>query len=311
MLYPNELVITDTNVALTAGVHQDQAGPRKKGLVPRDYNLYPLGSYPGEVGMHAVPDLVAFDPSTFPARIKELEDTQSRLSDYRMKGWNGNMIPSRDQNGKGYCWAHSGVSAHLLLRARDEMPYVDLSAYAIACIIKSYADEGGWGAQGLAFQMARGCPSSQFWAQQSMSRSNDKPETWANAGLHKIQEGWIDLGAQEYDRTLTFNQEITSLLCRVPVIKDENWWSHSISGCDAVNGAAQWGLTRGESGKLLDRDEFDAFWGMNHPVTGGIGVRIWNSWGDSWSANGMGVLTGSQAVSDGAVAPRVAMWSST
>lgn len=313
MLYDGELIITDTNVTLTAGVHEDEAGRRKKGLVPRDYDLCPLGTYPSEVGMHAVPDLVSFDPSEFPARIKELEDSKSRLSDYRMAGGpGGGMVPSRDQNGKGYCWAHSGVSALLLIRARDEMPYVDLSAYAIACLIKSYRDEGGWGAEGLDFQMSKGCPSSQFWPQQSMSRSNDRPETWANAATHKITEGWIDLAAQQYDRAITFNQEVTSLLCRVPVIKDENWWSHSICGCDAVNGASQWKKTRSAtSGKLMRLAEFNAFWGMDNPVTGGIGVRIWNSWGDGWSAQGMGILTGNQAVSDGAVAPRVAMWSST
>lgn len=306
MLYPNELVITDGNYKRHVEPHADRA----KGLIPRDYAKCPLGTYPGEVGMHDVPDLVAFSPSDFPAMIKELEDSKTRLSDFRMVGGpGGGMVPSRDQNGKGYCWAHSGVSAQLLVRARDDMPYVDLSAYAVACQIKNFVDEGGWGAQGLDWDMKNGVPSSEFWPQQSMSRSNVNDAMKANALLHRFTEGWIDLGADQYDRKIAFNQEITSYLCRVPVIKDENWWSHSICGCDAVNGATQFGKTRFGNGKLMKGGHFDKHWGMNHQVTGGIGVRIWNSWGDSWSAQGMGVLTGSQAVSDGATAPRVATWS--
>lgn len=310
MLYPNELVITDTNYLQHAEARVDDAlGRRAKGLVPRNYSTYPQGFYSGEVGMDAVPDLVSFDPADFPKIIKELEDSKTRLSDFRMtRGPGGGMIPSLDQNGRGYCWRHSPTSAHLLVRARDEMPYLDLSPYAGACRIKNYRDEGGWGAQGLDDVIQFGDPTSQFWPQRATSRQYDTAETWANAKLHRFTEGWIDLSAAQYDRNLAFNQMITSLLCRVPVIIDLNWWSHSICGCDAVNGATQWKVTRAESGKLMAKTEFDAFWGMNDPVTGGICPRIWNSWGDSYGVNGMAVLAGSKGIPDGATAPRVATW---
>lgn len=306
MLYPNEMVITDL---VTVPVeHSDELGVRSKGYIERDWNKYPQGYYPGEVGFHAVTDLPSFSPSDFPTLIKEMTDNGSRLSDYRNKGGlNGTRIPSRDQNGKGYCWKHSGTSAQLLVRARDEMPYVDLSAYAGACMIKNFRDEGGWGAQGLQWSMDKGDPSSQFWPQQSMSRANDNPATWENAALHRFTEGWIDMGSPQYDRTLTFNQVITCLICRIPVIVDFNWWGHSVCAADPVNGTAQWGITRAESGKLMDLAMFNKFWGVD--VTGGIAIRIWNSWGDSWSDAGMGVLTGSKAIPDGATAPRVATWS--
>jgi hypothetical protein len=310
MLYADEFVINDGNYSVMALPQDDSLGQRARGMVPRDWLKYPLGFYPGEVGMKAVPELGPFDPSTFPQRIKDLEDSGSRLSDYRMKGGpGGGMIPSRDQNGMGYCWKHSGTSAQLLVRARDGMPYVDLSAYAGACMIKNFRDEGGWGAQGLQWSMDKGDPSGEFWPQQSVSRANDNPATWANAKLHRFTEGWIDMGSPEYSRTLTFNQTITSLLCLVPVIVDFNWWSHSVCAADAVNGVAQWGVTRSGSGKLMEVKEFDAFWGVNNPITGGISIRIWNSWGDGWSSQGMGVLTGQKAIPDGATAPRVATWS--
>lgn len=314
MLYSdNELVITDTNYEETSAVHRDEDGVRKKGYKPRDWKKYPHGFYKGETRVTEAKavDMPEIDASDFPSMIAQLEQEKSRLSDFRMsgRGPQGGMIPARDQNGRGYCWAHSGVSAMMMVRARDEMPYVDLSAYAVACIIKSYRDEGGWGAQGLEFLMDKGVPSSAFWPQQSVARANDKAETWENAKLHRFTEGWIDMSAAQYDRNLAFNKVVTSLLSRVPVIVDFNWWSHSVCAVDAVNGASQWKKTRDRrSGKLMTRQAFDEFWGMNNPVTGGISIRILNSWGDTWSDHGMGVLSGNKAVPDGATAPRVATW---
>jgi hypothetical protein len=203
------------------------------------------------------------------------------------------------------CWAHSSVSASLLIRARDNQPYADLSAFAVACIIKGYQDEGGWGAQSLDWIIANGVPTAQYWPQQSMSRSNDTPAMRTNAALHKISETWMDVSAQEYDRTMTFDQVATCLLLRIPVVSDFNWWSHSVCAADLVNGQSEYGQFRSDSGKLLLGPEFDRAWGMTTD-TGGFAIRIWNSWSDSWSARGMGVLSGSQAIPDGACAPRVA-----
>jgi hypothetical protein len=310
MLYSDkEKIITDVTPHKARVYRDKELGTRKKGLVPRDWKKYPLGTYAGEKAYHAV-EMTTFNPADFPGMIKEIEESGSRLSDFRMKrGKDGAPIPSTDQNGRGYCWIHSGCSALLIVRARDNMPFVDLSAYAGACMIKNYRDEGGWGAQGLDWIMEKGLPSSEFWPQRSVSRSNDKPETWENAKLHRFTEGWIDTSQAQYDRNLTFNQMITCLLCRIPVITDFNWWGHSVCAVDAVNGKSQWGVTRASTGKLMTKSEFDAFWGINNPVTAGIAIRIWNSWSNSWGEQGMGLLTGNKAVPDGATAPRVATFS--
>jgi hypothetical protein len=311
LLSDKEPVIGDHNWQDHVDPHSDADGTRKKGLIPRNYATHPTGCYRGEVGLDAVPDLVSFSPSDFPAMIKELVDTQSRLSDFRAKGGpNGGMIPARDQNGRGYCWRHSPTSAQLLIRARDDMPYVDLSAYAGACLIKNYRDQGGWGAQGLDDLInGLGDPSSEFWPQRATDRKYDTPAMRANAKLHRISEGWIDMGAAQYDRNLSFNQVITCLLCRVPVVADLSWWGHSICYMDAVDGNQMRPFTRGESGKLVQLHEFRLVWGIDDPVTGGIGVRQLNSWGDSWGERGAGILTGQKAIPDGATAPRVATWS--
>jgi len=297
MLSENELIIDELT---PEEVHEAPDG-RKKGLIPRDYEAHPRGFYASVAAV----DVPLIDRSEWPERIADKVANESRLSDIRLRGNGGQMIPSRDQDGKGYCWAHSSTAAVIILRALQNLPYSSLSAYAVACIIKNFRDEGGWGAQSLDFITQRGVPDEKYWPQQSMSRANDNPQTWKNAAFHKVTEGWIDLAVAQYDRKLSFDQEITLLLSDVPVVKDENWWGHSILGLDAVDGNALKDTMRAESGKLMAPAEFAERWGMDG-VTGGIGVRIWNSWGDSWSDRGMGVLTGSKAVSDGAVAPRMA-----
>jgi hypothetical protein len=274
MLRPGELVINDstpTDLYMEPLV----GGERKShGCVPRNWRTHPAGCY-ASAPLTAI-DMPLIPRSEWSARLRDKVATKSLLSDIRLTGNNEQIIPSLDQDGKGFCWAHSSTSAIMMLRAVANLPYVGLSAYAIACIIKSYRDEGGWGAESMDFVTQRGVPSEAFWPMQSMSRSNDKPETWANAALHKVTEGWVDMASAQYDRNLTFDQVGTLLLCNIPVVVDFSWWSHSVCAIDLVEISS-----------------------------GSFGLRILNSWGDGWSDHGMGVLEGNRAIPDGSVAPRV------
>lgn len=240
------------------------------------------------------------------SRIAQKTAEKSWLRDLRDRGNNGQRIPSRDQNGRGYCWVHSGVGAMLLCRARDNQPYLDLSAYGPACKVKNFRDEGGWGAQGVDFLTNTGCPTSKTWPQQGTDRSLDNPTTWAEAGKYKVDEAWNDLSLAQYDRNLTFAQVVTCLLANIPVVLDFNWWGHSVVGASLKDGVRVFndGELRLESGKLPTVQEFGRLWGMNDPVTAGTGVTIWNSWGDSWGDAGMGDLSASKSVPDGSVAVR-------
>lgn len=234
------------------------------GLLPRDYVRYPVGCY----GAARPFDLPLIPESEWQSRLDAQIAAKAQLSNIRnTMGPGGGPIPSRDQDGKGYCWAHSSVSAALLIRALNNQPYSDLSAYAVACIIKGFRDEGGWGAESVEFIGSRGVPSSTFWPQQSMSRSNDNPATWENAKLHRFTE-WMDLDPHNMKAQL-----VTCLLMGIPVVSDFNWWSHSVCTMDLVS--------------------------LNPFRT-----RILNSWGDSWSENGAGILEGNRAIPDGALAPR-------
>jgi hypothetical protein len=303
MLYKGTLILGDHNQHHWRDPDVD-GSTRKRGLIPRNYKKVPLGHYPGIKSYKSVDMPLVSDPA---AVLKELTAGKALLSDLRRRGNPGmnKPIPSRDQNGRGYCWQFSGVSAMMVVRARDGQPYADLSAYGPACREKNFRDEGGWGAQGVNNLIEWGCPTSKTWPQQATSRSYDKPETWAEAAKYKVDEGWIDMSAQEYDRNLTWQQYITCWLSGHPTVNDYNWWGHSVCGLDPVDGARIFEKARDEdSGKRVSLSVFESIWDMNDPVTAGMGCNIWNSWGDSWSNNGEGILTPQKAVPDGGVALR-------
>lgn len=295
----NGIVIGDHNF----DQHLEAPEGRKKGLIPRDFDKHPVGSYANVPAMHAV-EVPLIDQASWADILKDRTASKSLLSDVRKTGNNGGCIDALDQDGVGYCWAHSSTGAVMILRAIANAPYVPLSAFAVAATIKNGRDEGGWGAQSLDFIVERGVPAQSFWPQQSRDLSHGNAACWENAKLHKVTQGFIDLQAAQYDRNLTFAQVATLLLSGIPVIGDFNWWGHSVCLLDLVNGVSQRMETRADSGKLATVNEFEKIWGVNDPATGGFGVNILNSWSNSWSNNGEGVLTGSKAIPDGATAPR-------
>lgn len=221
-----------------------------------------------------------FPRSEWSQRIKQMEDSRMRLSDIRLIANHGRPIPSTDQNGKGYCWAHSPVSAAMISRAVEGQPYVRLSAYSIACKIKGFRDQGGWNPEAAQFLYEHGVASVETWPEKSMNRGNDNANTWAEASLYRCTEGFWDIRQSKYDRNLTFDQLMTCLLLNIPCPCDFSWWGHSVCALDPVE------VNDGYPVNDVRR------WG----------VRIWNSWGDNWGALGMGVLAGNKAVPDGATA---------
>jgi hypothetical protein len=238
------------------------------GLIPRSLSHYPPQMFAPPSDMQVIPR------SEWDARINEQEERQSSLEHIRMTGDAGKPIPSLDQDGKGYCWAHSTTSATILVRAANNLPYVRLSAFAIACKIKGFQDQGGWCGESAKFLRETGCPSVALWPEKSMDRSNDRPEVWANAAKHKVTEDWVDLAQPTYSANLTVDQLATCLLLNIPCAVDYDEWGHSIC-------ALRW--MRVEAGVYAP--------------------KIWNSWTDQWGDHGMGIINKRWTV-DSAVALR-------
>lgn len=228
----------------------------KKGYA-RDYERHPFG-YSRVVKAF---DLPLIPENEWAERLEYQKATKSRLSDIRNRGLSGRPIPSLDQNGVGYCWCHGPVSALLLARAVAGLPFVDLSPFAVGCLIKNYRDEGGWGIEAMEFMAERGCPSSAFWPHRAMRREYDTPATWANAKLH-IQTEWMELEPRNKA------QMVTCLLSNLPICAGYDHWAHEVC--------------------LMDLENLSP-----------LRVRLWNSWSDNWEDNGTGILEGSKALGDG------------
>jgi hypothetical protein len=242
-----------------------------RGAIPRDYEVQPMGS---SSEAEAFPIIAR---SEWSARIKEMESTKSRLSDIRRNALGpGKHIPALDQGRLSYCWAYSTGMALILTRAVANMPYVRLSPTAVAAKIKNFANRGGWGALSMEFAVKNGYPSETVWPNQSLQRHYDCDQTWEDAKRHRVTAGWWDLSKDVYSRNLPFDVVMTLLLCRVPVVVDFNWWGHSVCAIDPVE-----------------------------VEPGSFGIRIINSWKDSWGDLGESVLRGNKAHPDGSVAPRV------
>lgn len=242
-----------------------------RGAVPRDYSVDPVEMFAAPSEMPLIPR------SEWDARIDEQETQQSSLKHlYRRAGWT-----NLDQGQNGYCWAHSVAHTVMLQRTAANQPFVPLSAYAVAAIIKGGRNEGGW--CGLAAKFIRdvGIPSQQFWPQGDRRLSHDTAAMRENAAMHKVTEDWVDLTRPVYNQSLTFDQLASCLLLNIPCAVDFNWWGHSVA---AVR------LVRVEAGSY--------------------GIEILNSW-LNWGDHGLAVLRGSKAIPNGAVATRVTTASTT
>ena len=241
------------------------------GLVPRDFSAHPQGYL-----MCARPfDLPLMSDDEIEAAIKRQAEEKSSPKDVFFR----EGMAALDQNGQGYCWAYSTTSGVMLSRVIAGLPYVRLSAHMVACIIKGYRDQGGWNAQSVEFVAEHGVaavgPASEGgWPEKSMSRSNDTPMMREKAKQHQLVE-FMDLD----DGGPNLKRQCATCLCNNIVYpSDHNWWSHSVLAA------------------LLRK------WG---PGGRDFEIEILNSWGSSWSDRGWGVLSGSKAIPNGAIAIRV------
>lgn len=239
-----------------------------RGQEPRDWKEFPPEMMASPDEMDLIPE------SEWSARIQEMEETKSRLSDIMMTMDNGKMFVNLDQGQNGYCWGHSTTHCVIFDRAVKNQPHVRLSATALCAILMNGQNQGAWCGKSLKGLRDIGVPTTQFWNGTSRDLSQVTPKLRENAALHKVTSDWYDLAKQEWSQEMTFNQIMTALLRRQPTAGDFNWWGHSVM--------------------LMDPVEIEP---------GDFGIRILNSW-LNWGTNGTAVLRGSRARADGAVTVR-------
>lgn len=283
MIQSGDYIIDDLNFEVTARPIDRDGIEFGKGLIERDYEAHPVGSYEGSVTFGDLNDELPLIPwEAMPDLIADKVRNKTQLSDIRNIANNGDPIPSLDQNGQGYCWFYSVTSAVMLLRAVAGLPYVRLSGHSGAWVIKGGRDQGGWGAAALDFVMKNGIVPASLWPEKSMNGARYNTEAnWAEAKKYSVTEGFIDLDAPAYSRKMSLQQRFTCLLCNIPVIGDRPHWSHSTCDMDVVDANPSLPAT--------------------NPLR--YGIRTFNSWTDRWGNKGTGVLLGNKVPASG-VAPR-------
>lgn len=263
----------------TARKYRDDLFRRSRGLVARDFKKQPVN----KIDWDATGAVI--DREYWPELIREQQENQSRISDMRKVANYGKSMKSLDQGKQGFCWAYSTVACMMLTRAISNMPYERLSPHAIGCKLMNFRNRGAWGALSMEFASREGCPTEEFWPQQSMSRDNDSEETWEDARRFRVTEGYLDIRLDAWDVDLGFDLVASLLLQRVPCVLDYDWWGHSVCGMDLVD---------------LDNGK---------PVSdiGRWGIKILNSWSDSWGEDGEAIIEGQKCIPMGSCAARVLM----
>lgn len=244
------------------------------GLVPRDYEQHPEAMFAAPSEMKLIPE------SEWDARFDEQEETQSSLEHVYLSGPNGGpAFKNLDQNGDGYCWMYSVGSSMMIDRLRRNLPMVRFNPHAAAAMIKKGRNEGGWCGEGAKFATEHGMAiegkGPGQWPLHSRNLRLDTPALRAEMAKYKIEEDWVDLTRQVWNRNLTMAQVATCGFNNIPGPRDYNWWGHSVCGIRWVR------IERGSWGQL-----------------------ILNSWA-GWGRHGLGVLRGSKAICNGGLAIRL------
>jgi hypothetical protein len=272
---PGEVVITDENYrdfALPPVID----GERKAFGMTRSWTP---GVNDGMRGIEPF-NLPLIDPNELPARIATMERQKSRLSDLRKIADNGRPAKSYDQGSDGYCWAYSTGAAETVARMVQNQPYKRLSNHGPATIIKGGRDQGGWCGLSARWAYEHGYPTIYTWPEKQRNLRYDTPACREEMKSYKVTDGFWDLRRADYDQQMSFLAVLTCVVNRIACAVDFNWWGHSVCAMDAVD------------------------YNPRLPATNLLryGLRIWNSWTDNWSNMGEGVLTGSRAQPNGAIA---------
>lgn len=255
-LDPSIPVIGDHNWRDAVGHLQAVANPADpdpqcspSGFIPRDFTQQPLGS---GLGTTTLPQwaLQQYPRETWKERIEELAAKKMRIQDILTAACNRGQNPfvCLNQNPTNYCWCYAVIHAIMIQRELAGEPFIRLSPYSVACIVKNFGNIGGWGGEANEQCVKEGVADSQFWPMEDPSMSSSQrssanmnairngrqylASSRANAALHKVSEFW-DLESRNWA------QKMACLLIPVPVASGYNWMGHercSIDACILSNG---------------------------------------------------------------------------
>lgn len=216
-LYDGEIIINDDAPSMKYAECPDGMG---RGL---DLGLRGPGDF--EYGEYAspFPDELLIPQSEWQARIQEMEQQKSRLSDliYQAK------LPYKNQASTNYCWINAPTHCVEIVRLQQNQRTVSLSPASAGAQIKNFRNVGGWGLEGLEFIIQNGLVPSMYWPDNAIDKKYLTPENKQRALDYRVDE-WCEC------KPRTVAQMISMLLRRVPGAGGYNWWSHEVTNVDPV-----------------------------------------------------------------------------
>lgn len=254
---PNIPVIGDHNwrdavaqLQAVAAPHDPSQACSPSGYIPRDYTEQPLGSLQG---VNSVPQWVLDkygDKQVRKERIAELAAKKMRIQDILTEACVREVMRflCLNQNPTNYCWCYAVIHAIMIARELAGESFIRLSPYSVACIVKNFSNNGGWGGEACEQAVAEGVADQKYWPCELPSMSSNErssanmnairngrqylASSRANAALHKVTEFW-ELKPRNWT-------EKAAILCiPLPVASGYSWMGHercSIDLCLLSNG---------------------------------------------------------------------------
>jgi len=249
---PRIQVITDDNWR-DAVVPPSSTGEEwsATGYVPRDEHAQPYGAV---VGSTTIPAWVMSQYGTRQARkerMAELKAKGMRVQDILQRAierTGKNKYVGLNQNPTNYCWTYGLIHQIMAEREMNGEPFLRLSPYSVACIVKNFQNQGGWGTQACQQIIKDGVATEEFWPMErpGMSASERSAANMnairngrqylqtsrANAALKKVTEYW-ELKPRSWE------EKAACLCIPHPVASGYNWMGHercSIDLCELSNG---------------------------------------------------------------------------
>jgi hypothetical protein len=178
---------------------------------------------------------------------------------------NGTLITRRDDAVliSGNCWGFGTAKAIEICYAMTGYNVPHLNPFPTAYRIKQGRNQGGWAQEYLEGVDKFGIVEHSLWKGNEANMQNwERGEIKANGELHKVTAS-LELPTNDFAALVT---SLTHPKVPRPVTLGLNWWGHLICGVRAV---------------VIEPGKF--------------GIKIVNSWGDSWGEGGCAILTESKA----------------
>lgn len=169
------------------------------------------------------PDEWLIPETEWQARIQEMEETKTRVSDLIRLA----KLPHKDQDRTLYCWINAPVHTLEITRLQQGQPTVILSPASVGAKVKNFQNVGGWGKEGLEYIVDHGVCPVDIWPANAINREYDTPAAEQVRARYRATE-WTEL------RPRNRQQLISMLLRRITVAVGYNWWGHEVVACDAV-----------------------------------------------------------------------------